>query len=120
MAVLPVCPVPHDQLALAPANRNEGVNSFYSCLQRHRDGCTIDNCRGWALDWQTLCRREGRVAVQGSAQWIDDSAIRFHAHRHIEHFPCPLHFIACVEVGVVVVQQHYSDLAFLDIKRYPV
>ena len=66
--------VADDELTLATADRYEGVDSLDACLQRLLDRLAVCDARCRVLDRTRLCRLDLALAVNWTAESIDDAA----------------------------------------------
>ena len=66
-------PVAEDQLSLTAPDGNERIDDFNSGLERHCDGRPIHDGRGRAFDRQAPACDHRSVAVEGSAERVDDA-----------------------------------------------
>jgi len=77
--------VAEDQLALAAADGDEGVDDLQPGLERHGDGGAVHDGPGFAFDRTTLRRADWPEAVEGPPQGVHDAAEQRLAHRRVEH-----------------------------------
>ena len=73
--------VADDQLTLAAADGDHGVDGLDAGLQRLLDGLALDDAGGAALNGAVLGGLDGACAVDGLAQCVDDTADQCLAHR---------------------------------------
>jgi len=73
--------VADDELTLAAADGDHGVDGLDAGLQRLLDGLALDDAGSRALDGAELRRLDGACAVDGLAQCVDDTADQCLAHR---------------------------------------
>ena len=68
-------PVANNQLTLATANGDHGINSFQACLEWFFNRLTKNNPGGFPLEWHLeTFARNGSFTVKGFAQGIDNPA----------------------------------------------
>ena len=101
---LPGLAVAEDQFALAAPNGYERVDDFEAGLQRHGDGRAVHDMRGGTLDGQELAGEHRPVAVERTAERVDDAPEQSIAHGHVHDPARALHFISRVEMRVFAEQ----------------
>src|SRR5260221_3154667 len=116
---LPRLPVADDQLALAPADGDHGVDRLQPGLHRLLDGRAIDDAGSDALDRHRLLRDDRPLAVNRLAERVHDAAHQFGADRHGDDAAGPLDRVPFLDLGVVA-EQHRADALFLQVQRDPV
>src|SRR2546429_3125169 len=93
--------VADDQLALAPAYRDHGVDRLDAGLDRAVDSLAGDNAWSDPLDWQRLARLDRALVVKGDAKGVHDAAEQLVADRNFEQPPGRLDLVTLVQVAVV-------------------
>ncbi len=106
--------VADDQLTLAAANRNHGVDRLEACHHRLAHRLTIDYAGCQPLDGQTLRGGNGALIVNGLAERIYDAADERFTHGDAENLPGTLDLVAFANLGVLA-HQHGADLVFFEV-----
>ncbi|OIQ76275.1 hypothetical protein GALL_420540 [mine drainage metagenome] len=108
-------PVTQNQLALAATYGNEGIHHFQTGLQGHGDRRALhDGCCG-PLNRQTLRCRDRALAVQRSAQRVDDTPQQTLPHCHVHDTPRALHRVARAQLPIIAQQDH-ANFVLIHIK----
>ncbi len=110
--------VADDQLALAAADGNHGVDGLEAGGHGLAHALAVDDAGGEALDGQSLGGGDGALVVDGHAQRVHHAADHGFAHRHGENLAGALDLVAFVELGVVA-QNHGADLVFFKLSASP-
>ena len=84
-------PVADDELPLAPADGNHGVNGLDARMHRRVHVLALHHPGGDALQRAVLLEPDGAFAVQGLSQGVDDAANQAFAHGHRGDAPCGIH-----------------------------
>ena len=74
--------VTDDKLTLTTTNRNHGVNSLQTCLERLLYRLTVDNSGGFTVErhLKRLSKIKISLAVDGLSQWVDDATKHIVVH----------------------------------------
>ena len=105
-------PVADDQLALAAADGDHGVDGLDARLHRRIHRLAHDDARGDALHGAGLGGLDGPLAVDGLAQRVHHPADQRVADRHLDHASGGLDLVALLELGVVAQDQGADRLLF--------
>ena len=107
-------PVADDQLALAAADRNHGVDGLDAGLHRLFHRLAGDHARRQALDRVELRGLDRALAVDGLAERIDHAADQRFAHRHRHDAAGAADFVAFLDLRVIA-EQHRAHLVFFQV-----
>src|ERR1700689_2329564 len=107
--------VADNQLALAAADRNHGVDGFDACLQRLFHRTAIYHAWSDGFHWARLAGGNGSFAVDGHAQRVHHAADQRFAHRYGHDFAGAADFVAFLDF-LIFAQQHGSHLIFFQIE----
>ena len=92
--------VADDQLTLASANRNHGVDGLDAGLQRLVHRLAVDHTWSFALDGHVKrLTLDGALAVDGFTQHVDHTAQHAFAHLDACNGSCALHSAAFLQVS---------------------
>ena len=108
--------VTDDELALAAADRDHGVDGHDAGLHRLVDGLARDDARGDLLDRVAFAGDDGALAVERVAEGVDDAAEEALADGDGEEATGGLGFHAFLEAGDVA-HDHAADGVFGEIER---
>ena len=111
--------VANDQLALAAADGDHGVDGLDAGLEGLFDRLAVDDAGGRALDGPVLSRFDGACAVDGLAQGVDHAANHALAHRHRDNPAGALDHAALFDAGVRA-QQNDGDGVLLQVLGHAV
>ena len=103
--------VADDQLALAAADRDHGVDGLEAGGHGLAHALAVDDAGGQALDGQRLRGGDGALVVDGLAQRVDHAADHGLADGHGENLAGALDLVAFAELGVVA-EDDGADLVF--------
>ena len=109
-------PVADDQLALAAADGDHGVDRFDACLHRAVHALAGDDTGGDPLDRHRLGGLDRTLSVERQSQGIHDASDELLAHRHLEQAARGADLVAFVEVAVVA-KDDSTDLVLLEVQR---
>ena len=109
--------VADDQLALAAADRDHGVDRHDAGEERLGNGFADDDAGSDALDGIELLGVDRAFAIDGTAEGIDHAAEQGLAHGHGEEAAGRLDLIALLQVGDIA-EHHAADLVFLEVERH--
>src|SRR5207249_1830688 len=101
--------VADDQLALAAADRNHGIDRLDASLQRLLHGLAVDHARRLELDVAKLVRADRALAIDRLADGVHHSADHRLADRHRGDAPGALDAVAFLDV-LVRAEQHHADV----------
>src|SRR5581483_6442707 len=107
--------VADDQLALAAANRDHGVDGFDAGLHRCIYRLPIDDGRRDALDGPGLGRGDGAFAVDRLAERIDDAADHGVPDGHLDDAAGAAHLVPFLNAGLFA-QEHGADVLLLEVE----
>ena len=108
--------VADDQLALAAADRDHGVDGLESGLQRLFDRLAVDDAGREALDRVELGGVDRTLAVDRNAERIDDAADQRRADRDGHDLAGALDLVAFLDLGGFA-EEHDADVVFLEVER---
>jgi hypothetical protein len=91
--------VADDQLALAPAEREQGVHHHQPGLHRLGHEIALDDRRRGALDRQARLGLDGALAVERSAERIHDPSQQRLADRHLDDLAGAEHLVTRLDIG---------------------
>ena len=91
--------VTDDKFALATADRNEGVDSLQTSLQRLLNGFTVGNTRSAVLNRAEGVSLDFALAVNRTADGINDTANHSFANRHLHDFARTLNLRTFLNLG---------------------
>ena len=111
--------VTDDQLTLAAADGDHGVDGLDAGLQRLLDGLALDDAGRTALNGAVLGGLDGACAVNGLAQCVDHAADHGFAHRHGHDLAGALDDAALFDADVGA-QQNDGDRVFLQVLGHAV
>ena len=111
--------VADDQLALAAADRNEGINRLQTRLERLMDALAVGNARCRRLDRTELLRVDGSLAVDGAAECVHDASDHRLAHGHLHDASRTLYGVTLLDEGLAA-EQHRADALLLEVQHEPV
>src|SRR3954447_13212101 len=107
--------VADDQLALAAADRDHGVDRLESRLQRLFDRLAVDHAGREALDRVELGGVDRTFAVDGNAERIDDTADQRRTDRNGHDLAGALDLVAFLDLGGLA-EEHDADVVFLEVE----
>ena len=111
--------VADDQLTLAAADGDHGVDGLDAGLQGFLDRLAVDDAGGRALDGPELGGLNGACAVDGLAQCIDHAADHCLAHGHGNDLAGALDGAAFLDADIGA-QQNDGDRVFLQVLGHTV
>ncbi|CDN44416.1 hypothetical protein BN871_EV_00020 [Paenibacillus sp. P22] len=109
--------VADDELALAAADRNHGVDRLDARLHRLEYGFTGHDARCRRFDRTASRRRDRTVAVKRLAQSVDNAAQKSVAYRNFHDAARTLHLVAFTDVRVRS-KDNDTDIALLKVERH--
>ena len=107
--------VADDELALAAADRHEGVDGLDARLQRLLDRLAVSDARRMELDRTRLRRLDGALAVDGAAECVDDAADHVLADRHLHDAARALDLVAFFDFRVAA-EDNGADVVLLKVQ----
>ena len=110
--------VADDQLALAAADRDHGVDRLDAGLQRGIDVLAEDHARGDALDGRRLVGLDRALAVDRLAERVDHAADQRVADRHRGDAAGRADLVAFFDVGVLA-QDDDADRVLFEVEGEP-
>ena len=108
--------VADDQLALAAADRDHGVDGHDAGEERLGNGFTDDDAGGDLLDRIGFLGIDRAFAVDRTAERVDDAAEEGLADGHGEQLAGGRDLVAFLELGDVA-EDDAADLVFLEVER---
>ena len=111
--------VTDDQLALAAADRDHGVDRLDTGLERHVYRCALDDARGGTLDRTGLCCIDGALAVDRLAQRVNDAAQHCLTDRDLHDALRALYRVALTDI-LVGTQDNGADEILFKVLRHAV
>jgi hypothetical protein len=105
-------PVADNQLALAAANRNHGVDGLESGGHGLADALAVNDAGGQPLDGQGTGGRDGTLVVDRLTEGVDHAANHPLAHRHAQDGAGALHLVAFAQLGVVAQNYRAHRILF--------
>ncbi len=112
---LPGLTVADDQLALAAADRNHGVDGLDAGLQRLLHRAAIHYAGRDGFHRTRFAGSNGPFAVDGFAQRVHYAANQSFAHRHGHDFAGAADFVAFLDF-LIFAEQHGSHLIFFQVE----
>ena len=112
-------PVAEDELALATADRNHGVDRLDPGLHRRVDALAGDHAGRDLLHGARLLGLDRALAVDGLTERVDDTAEQFRPDRHLDDPAGGLDLVAFLHV-LVGAHDHGADLVVLQVQRHAV
>ena len=109
-------PVAQNQFALAASDGNERIDDFQPGLERHGDRRAVHDGRGGAFDGQALAGGHRPLAIERTAERVDDASQQSIAHGHVHDPARALDFISCVQMPVFA-EQHDADFVLVHVER---
>ena len=119
MAVFPGLPVANDQLPLAPADGDHGVDALQPGLKRFLHRLPLDDVGGLAFDEPEFIGVDGPLAIDGLTQGVDDPSDQGISHGNGEDLACPPNLISLFDLGIVA-QDHGPDIVLFEVEGHPV
>ena len=108
--------VADDKLTLATTDRNHGIDSLYTCLERLVHRLTENYARCFAFERETDTFPLDRSAtVDRLAEHVDHATQHALAHRNRSNFTRALHrhvFCDCI----YLIEQHHTDVALFEVE----
>ena len=108
--------VADDQLALAAADRDHGVDRLDAGLERLVHRLALHDARRLELGGTRLLGLDLALAVERPAERVDDAAQQLLADRDLEQLARPLDGVALLDL-VPVAEQHGADVVGLEVQR---
>ena len=108
--------VADDELALAAADGDHGVDGLEAGSHGLAHALAVDDAGREALDGQRLGGGDGALVVDGLAERVDHAADHGVAHGHGEDLAGALDLVAFLELGVVA-QHDGAHLVFFERER---
>ena len=108
-------PVADDQLALAAADRDHGVDRLDSRLHGLLDALPVDDAGRDALGRVELGRLDRALVVDGAPEGVDDAADEGRAHGHLDDAPRAADLLAFLD-HLRFAEQHDADLVLLEVQ----
>ena len=107
--------VADDELALAAADGDHGVDGLDAGLQGLADGLAVDDAGGQALDEHEGVRHDRALAVEGLAQGVDDAADHGRAGRDLHDAAGPLDDVPFAD-EVALAEEDDADVLLLEVQ----
>ena len=104
-----------DELALAAADRHERVDGLDARLQRLLDRLAVRDARRVVLDRTRLRRLDGALAVDGTAERVDDASDHGLADRHLHDLARALYLVALFDFRVAA-EDNGADIVLLKVQ----
>src|SRR6185437_10168964 len=104
--------VADDQLALAAADRDQGVDGLEAGRHRLVHRLAGDDARGLDVDAATLGCLDRALAVDRVAESVDDAAEQARTNRNVNDSASPLDGVAFLDVAVVTENDDADVVAF--------
>jgi len=108
-------PVSQDQLALSPSDRRECIDDLDAGLQRHADRRAVHDGLRVAFDRQALQVAERTLAVECSAERINDAPEERLAHGDVHDPARSRDLIAGMQVRIIA-EEDDADLLRIDVE----
>src|SRR6185369_13105211 len=108
--------VADDQLALAAADRNHGVDGFDAGLHWFAHRLPVHDAGRQTLDGVELLGLDGTLAVNRLAERVDHAAHHGFAHRNRHDAAGAANLVAFLDASELA-QQHRADLIFFQVER---
>ena len=108
--------VADDQLALATADRDHGVDRLDAGLEGLLDRLALDDAGGLELERTALGRVDLALAVDRVAERVDDAAEEALADGDVEELAGPLDRVALDDL-LPVAEEHGADVVGLEVER---
>src|SRR4029079_17496125 len=105
--------VADDQLALAAADRDHGVDGLEARLQRLLDGLAVEPPGREALDGEELGGVDRPLAVDGLSEGVDHAADHGRADWH-RHDAAGTPDLVALGDGLVLAEEHDADVVLLE------
>ena len=112
----PRLPVADDELTLATTDRDHGIDRLDAGLEWFFHRLAIYDTRRHPLDRVVLFRMDRALAVDRSAQGIDDASDQLLARGNLENRAGALGLVAFLDKGGVA-EQHQAHRFFLEVQR---
>ena len=107
--------VADDQLALAAADRDHGIDRLDSGLERLLDRLADDDAWRFGFDFARVLGVDRAGGVERAAEWIHYPADELVSDRNLEHAPGAADFVAFLELEVIA-EDHGADVVFFEIE----
>ena len=108
--------VADDELALAAADRDHGVDRLQARLHRLAHGLPVDDAGRDALERVELLRRDRALAVDRPAERVDDAADERRADGDLDDLARPADFLAFLDLGGLA-EEHDADVVLFEVQR---
>jgi len=106
-----------DQLSLASADWDEGVDGLESGLHWLVDGLSGDDAWGFDVDSSSLFGVDWALAVDGVTEWVDNSAEELWADWHIDDGAGSSDDVALLDLSIVT-EHDDTDVVWLQVERH--
>ena len=107
--------VSDDEFSLSSTNRNHGVHSFQSCLQRLVHGLTEDDARGFALQRHVNgISHDGTLSINRMSEGVNNTSYHPFTHSDGSDASCTFHDVALLDI-VGWTKQHSAHIVFLKV-----
>ena len=107
--------VANDELTLAAANGDHGVDTLDTRLEGLGYGLAVDYARCLAVEGhEEFFATDGLSAVQGTAEGVDDAAEHLFVHFNRSYFARALDGLAFFD-SFGRTHEHYADIVFLEV-----
>ena len=117
IAVLPVCRSPMIELALAAADRDQGVDGLDARLDRRVDRLADDDSGGDALDGARRRGGDRPFVVDRIAEWVDDATQQSGPDRDLDDAAGRLDRVAFLD-GFGLAEDDRTDGLLLEVERH--
>src|SRR6516165_1027227 len=110
-------PVADDELALAAADRDQGVDGLEAGRHRLVHRLARNDAGRLDVDTTPLRSHDGTAAVDRIAERVDHAAEQFLAHRHVDDRAGALDGLPLLDLAVVA-EDHDADIVGLQVERH--
>ena len=107
--------VADDELALAAADRDHGVDRLQAGLHRLAHGLPVDDARGDPFERIELLRRDRALAVDRPADPVDDAADQRGSDRNLDDLARPADLLTLADLRRLA-EQHDADVVFFEVE----
>ncbi len=109
--------VTDNELALAAADGNHGIDGLDAGLQRLRHGLAVDDARRLALDRHFIgLAFDGAFAVDGLTEGVHHTAHHAFAHFHAGDLLGALHGVALLDADAAA-EEHHAHVVLLEVEH---
>ena len=111
--------VADNKLTLTASDRNHGVDSLDTCLQRSVYRLSCDDTGSNTLDWHHFICENGALAVDRLTERVYNSAQKLIANGNRNDFVCALYSVAFLDFSVGT-EHNSTDKVLFKVKRHSV